>query len=86
MDFFSPIKKLIHRLRSKREEQAKLQSVVPEKSLNQSVDETKAMLPNILHTDWEYKLSKGIEREVVNMHELKKAFDLPLTKAYAVRA
>jgi len=67
-------------------EQAKLQQpIVPEKTVEQYVEDAKAILPNILHTDWKYKLAQGIERDVINMHELKKAFDIPHTKAYAVR-
>jgi len=60
--------------------------VVPEKSIDQLVEEAKTILPKILHTDWEYKMDKGVERDVIDMDEFKKAFNLPHTRAYAVRA
>ena len=60
--------------------------VAPQKSIEQLVEEAKTIMPNLLHQDWEYKLDHGIDRDVINMHELQRVFDLPQTKSYSVRA
>jgi len=76
--------RLIEKVEAKEAKAA--EPVAPQKSIEQLVEEAKTILPNLLHQDWEYKLEHGIDREVINMHELQRVFDLPQTKSYTVRA
>ena len=53
-----------------------LAPVVTAKSMDQLVAEAKKFCPNIMHADWMWRLQRGIERDVLDMSELKKHLGL----------
>lgn len=83
-EMYNRFDKAIEKVEAK--EAKALEPVVPEKSIDQIVDEMKPILSNFLNADWEYKLGKNTERDVLDMNEVKKAYNLPHTRAYAVRS